>query len=32
MSKRTTLYVDFANDSEAATSKSGYDVGIKHNF
>jgi len=32
MSKRTTLYVDFANDSEAATSKSAYDVGIKHNF
>jgi predicted porin len=32
MSKRTTLYVDFANNSEAATSKSGYDVGIKHNF
>lgn len=32
MSKRTTLYVDFANDSEAARNKSGYDVGIKHNF
>ncbi len=32
MSKRTTLYVDFANDSEAANNKSGYDVGIKHNF
>lgn len=32
MSKRTTLYVDFANDSEAATSKSAYDVGIKHAF
>jgi predicted porin len=32
MSKRTTLYVDFANDSEAASSKSAYDVGIKHNF
>ncbi len=32
MSKRTTLYVDFANDSEAATSKSAYDLGIKHNF
>jgi predicted porin len=32
MSKRTTLYVDFANDSEAASSKSGYDVGLKHNF
>jgi predicted porin len=32
MSKRTTLYVDFANDSEADTSKSGYDIGLKHNF
>jgi len=32
MSKRTTLYVDFANDSEFANNKSGYDVGIKHNF
>jgi len=32
MSKRTTLYVDFANDSKAADSKSGYDLGIKHNF
>lgn len=32
MSKRTTLYVDFANDSKAARSKSGYDLGIKHNF
>ncbi len=32
MSKRTTLYVDFARDSERADDKSGYDVGIKHNF
>lgn len=32
MSKRTTLYVDLVNNSRAATSKSGYDVGIKHNF
>lgn len=32
MSKRTTVYFDIANDSKAATSKSGYDVGIKHNF
>lgn len=32
MSKRTTLYVDFANESKAATSKSAYDFGIKHNF
>ncbi len=32
MSKRTTLYMDVANDSKAATSKTGYDFGIKHNF
>jgi len=32
MSKRTTLYVDFARDSEASSQKSGYDVGLKHNF
>lgn len=32
MSKRTTLYVDFANDSKAASDKSGYDIGLKHNF
>jgi predicted porin len=32
MSKRTTLYVDFANNSELNDNKSGYDVGIKHNF
>jgi predicted porin len=32
MSKRTTLYVDFARDSEVANEESGYDVGIKHNF
>ncbi len=32
MSKRTTLYVDFANEGEATSDKSGYDVGIKHNF
>lgn len=32
MSKRTTLYVDFARDGEANDNKSGYDVGIKHNF
>jgi predicted porin len=32
MSKRTTLYVDYANNSELNDNKSGYDVGIKHNF
>jgi predicted porin len=32
LSKRTTLYTDFANNNKAATSKSAYDVGIKHNF
>lgn len=32
MSKRTTVYFDVANDSKAAASKSGYDIGIKHNF
>ncbi len=32
LSKRTTLYTDIANNSKAATSKTAYDVGIKHNF
>lgn len=32
MSKRTTLYVDFANNSELTDNKSGYDIGLKHNF
>ena len=32
MSKRTTVYVDFARDGEAASEKSGYDIGLKHNF
>jgi predicted porin len=32
MSKRTTLYADFINSSKLATSKTGYDFGIKHNF
>lgn len=32
MSKRTTLYADLVNNSKATTSKTGYDVGIKHNF
>ncbi len=32
LSKRTTLYADFARNSELATSNSAYDFGIKHNF
>jgi len=32
LSKRTTLYADVVNNSKAATSKTGYDFGIKHNF
>ena len=32
MSKRTTLYVDLARNTALTTEKSGYDVGIKHNF
>lgn len=37
LSKRTTMYFDVAHDSEATTpignvEKTGYDVGIKHNF
>lgn len=32
MSKRTTLYVDIARDGAVAAEKTGYDVGIKHNF
>jgi predicted porin len=32
LSKRTTLYADVVRNTAVATSKSGYDVGIKHNF
>jgi predicted porin len=32
LSKRTNLYVNYAQDSVLATNKSGYDLGIKHNF
>ncbi|HMQ71565.1 MAG TPA: porin [Rubrivivax sp.] len=32
MSKRTTLYVDVARNTALSAEKSGYDVGIKHNF
>lgn len=32
LSKRTNLYVNYASDSMLAKNKSGYDLGIKHNF
>ncbi|PPE66667.1 porin [Caldimonas caldifontis] len=32
MSKRTTLYADYARDGELTDNKWGFDVGIKHNF
>jgi len=32
LSKRTTVYVDVANDSEAPDHKTGVDFGLKHNF
>jgi predicted porin len=32
MSKRTTLYFDFARNGELDNEKTGYDIGIKHNF
>ena len=32
LSKRTTLYADFMRNTAVATSKTGYDIGIKHNF
>ena len=32
LSKRTKLYATVANDSKAASSKSGYDLGILHSF
>jgi general bacterial porin, GBP family len=32
LSKRTNLYVNYARDSVLTTNKSGYDLGIKHNF
>lgn len=32
LSKRTKLYVDFGRDSKLATQKTGYDLGIFHNF
>lgn len=32
LSKRTTVYVDVARNSRAATQQTGYDVGLKHNF
>lgn len=32
MSKRTTVYADYARDGELTDNKWGFDVGIKHNF
>lgn len=32
LTKRTKIYSDFARDSERASEKSGYDVGIQHSF
>lgn len=32
LSKRSTIYVDFANNGALNTQKTGYDVGLKHNF
>lgn len=32
LSKRTTIYADVGHDSEAATSKTGYDLGLIHTF
>jgi predicted porin len=32
LSTRTNLYVNYGHDSVLATKKSGYDLGIKHNF
>ncbi|BDI04400.1 porin [Sphaerotilus microaerophilus] len=32
VSKRTTLYVDYGNNSKLATEKNAYDFGVKHAF
>ena len=32
LSKRTTVYADFARNSKLSAQKTGYDVGLKHNF
>jgi predicted porin len=32
LSKRTRIYVDVANDSKNAISKTGYDFGVRHDF
>jgi predicted porin len=32
LSKRTTVYADFVRNSKLSTQKTGYDVGLKHNF
>lgn len=32
LSKRTTVYVDIGNDSELSDNKTGFDIGLRHNF
>ncbi len=32
LSKRTTVYADFVRNGKLAAQKTGYDVGLKHNF
>jgi predicted porin len=32
LSKRTTVYADFARNGKATAEKTGYDFGLKHNF
>jgi hypothetical protein len=32
LSKRTTVYTDFVRNSKLSSQKTGYDVGLKHNF
>ena len=32
LSKRTFLYANFAHDKAVATNKSGFDIGLQHNF
>lgn len=32
LSKRTTVYVDIGNDRELADHKTGFDIGLRHNF
>jgi predicted porin len=32
LSKRTTIYADYGNNSKLSDEKSAYDIGLKHNF